>query len=214
MSCVRIKALLLALIILAFPLKAEAKEEEKRIVLTFDDGPHYKYTEQILDILEKYSVKAVFFTIGENASRFPELIERELDSGHEVANHTYSHKHMKDLTRAELTEEITGWEEVMSEHRDELSCFFRPPEGIVTDEEKELIESLGYELTLWSIDTRDWSHPSVDSIVNNVMTNAKDGAVILFHDFISGQSPTPAALEIIIPKLKAQGYRFVTLSEL
>lgn len=214
MSCARIKAAVLALIILVFPLKAGARQEEKRIVLTFDDGPHYKYTEQILDILEKHSVKAVFFTIGENASRFPELIERELESGHEVANHTYSHKHMKALTEDELTEEIVGWEEVMSKHCDERSCFFRPPEGVVTDEEKALIKSLGYELTLWSIDTRDWAHPSVESIVKNVTENAKDGAVILFHDFISGQSPTPQALEIIIPKLKAQGYSFVTLSEL
>ncbi len=189
-------------------------ETAGRIALTFDDGPHYKYTEKILDILKKYDVKATFFTVGTNAERFPELIKRELSEGHEVANHTYFHKHMAKLSDEEFRDEIEGWEDVMAEAHGYRSTLFRPPEGILTDSERQITKELGYDVVLWSIDTRDWAHNRVDRIVDTVVSDVTDGSVILFHDFVSGDSPTPEALEIIIPKLKEMGYEFVTVSEL
>ncbi|MBR4881583.1 MAG: polysaccharide deacetylase family protein [Clostridia bacterium] len=189
-------------------------QEPKRIALTFDDGPHYKYTGEILDILKKYDVRATFFTVGTNVERFPELVQRELSEGHEVANHTYSHKHMAKLTEAQFKDEVKGWEDVIYEGHEYTSDLFRPPEGILTDGEKQVISELGYDVVLWSIDTRDWAHNKVDRIVDAVISDVTDGAVILFHDFVSGDSPTPEALEIIIPKLKDMGYEFVTVSQL
>ena len=184
------------------------------VALTFDAGPHYKYTAQILDILKKHDVKATFFTVGSNAERFPELIQRELSEGHEVANHTYFHKHMAKLSDDEFRDEIEGWEEVMAEGHGYQSSLFRPPEGILTDSEKQITKELGYDVVLWSIDTRDWAHNRVERIVDTVISDVTDGSVILFHDFVSGDSPTPEAIEIIIPKLKEMGYQLVTVSEL
>ena len=220
MSYVTVKRslmILLALVLtfyISSSLYCRAEEEGKRVALTFDDGPHYKYTEKILDILKKYDVKATFFTVGTNVERFPELIGRELGEGHEVANHTYSHKHMAKLSDTEFKDEVEGWEDIMAQAHGYASKLFRPPEGILTDTERQAIADLGYDVVLWSIDTRDWAHNRVDRIVDTVISDVTDGSVILFHDFISGDSPTPEALEIIIPKLKEMGYEFVTVSQL
>lgn len=192
----------------------EETEGKKRIALTFDDGPHYKYTEEILDILSSEGISATFFTVGSNAERFPELIERELLDGHEVANHTYSHKNISKLTNEEIKNEIKSCEEILSEHEGYQPRLFRPVEGYATEESCKLIEELGYDVILWSVDTRDWAHSSVDNIVNNVLNNSVDGSIVLFHDFVSGDTPTPAALRILIPKLKELGFEFVTVSEL
>ena len=96
MSYAALKRSLIILLVLVLALHINSSlyctaTEPKRIALTFDDGPHYKYTEEILDILKKYDVRATFFTVGTNVERFPELVQRELSEGHEVANHTYSH---------------------------------------------------------------------------------------------------------------------------
>lgn len=191
-----------------------AEDGSGRVALTFDDGPHYKYTAEILDILKKYDVRATFFTVGTNVERYPELIQRELSEGHEVANHTYSHKHMAKLSDDEFIDEVQGWENVIYENHGCRSDLFRPPEGILTDGEKQAIAELGYDVVLWSVDTRDWAHNKVERIVDTVISDVTDGSVILFHDFVSGNSPTPEALEIIIPKLKEMGYEFVTVSQL
>ena len=187
---------------------------DKRIALTFDDGPHYKYTEQILDILKKHDVKATFFTVGTNAERYPDIIERQLREGHEVANHTYSHKHMNKLSEAEFKSEIQGWEDAMNGCLEHTSSLFRPPEGILTPTQTKIVKELGYETVLWTVDTRDWAHNRVECIVDTVITEAGDEGIVLFHDFVTGNSPTPEALDIIIPKLKELGYELVTVSEL
>lgn len=194
--------------------ESESCGMQKRIALTFDDGPHYKYTEEILDILDEYEVKATFFTVGENAKHFPELIDREIASGHEVANHTYSHKNISSLNDSQITEEIKKCEEILGEHEGYIPSLFRPVEGYATKEDCRVIEDLGYDVILWSVDTRDWAHNSVNNIVNNVINNSNDGSIVLFHDFVSGQSPTPEALRKLLPELKKQGYSFVTVSEL
>lgn len=221
MSCVRFKAIILLFVLALFPLRTtadlycEADAEEKYIALTFDDGPHYKYTAQILDILKKHDVRATFFTVGTNVERFPELIDRELAEGHEVANHTYSHKHMAELTDKEFLSEVLGWEDSIFPHGEYTDRLFRPPEGILTDSECAVLNELGYDIILWSVDTRDWAHTPVNDIVENVTSHVDNGAIILFHDFVSGKSsPTPEAIEILIPKLKAEGYKFTTVSEL
>ncbi len=225
MNCVRVKIILLSCLLILplctpVPSAAQGKTycradvEEKVVALTFDDGPHYKYTEEILDILKKHDVRATFFTVGENALKFPDLIDRELKEGHEVANHTYSHRHMAKLKEDELVFEILEWENAVYCHNEYTSQLFRPPEGVLTKDEQEIVDRLGYDVILWSIDTRDWEHTSSERIVTSVTKNVTGGSIILFHDFVSGKSPTPAALESLIPKLKEMGYDFVTVSRL
>lgn len=186
--------------------------DEKKIALTFDDGPHPKYTEEILSILEKYDVKATFFAIGENVTYYPEAFEKIQRAGHEIGNHTFSHPHLYQKDCAALTKEIRQAEASLSGSNG--AKLFRPPEGVCSDTVCRVASEMGYTIILWTVDTRDWSHPDPDAIVQGVEKNVKSGDIILFHDYIASPSPTPAALDRLIPSLLAKGYRFVTVSEL
>lgn len=190
------------------------KNSGNKIALTFDDGPHPKYTTEILDILDEYGISATFFVVGTNAGEYPELIEREINSGHEIGNHTYTHADLKTSLRAEIINELSKTQEVIYEAREYRTRLLRPPEGKYSDELKRIAGKFDYRIVLWTVDTRDWAHTPSDEIYENVVTNVKSGDIILFHDFISGESPTPEALRMIIPKLLDDGFSFVTVSEL
>lgn len=186
--------------------------DEKKIALTFDDGPHPKYTEKILQVLDKYGIKATFFAIGENITYYPEAFQKIKEAGHEIGNHTFSHPHLQQKDPTTLEQEIEKAEEMMSFSNE--NKLFRPPEGVCSDTVCRVASQMGYTIILWTVDTRDWSHPAPDAIIQNVKTNVKSGDIILFHDYIAAPSPTPEALDKLIPLLLAKGFRFVTVSEL
>ena len=187
--------------------------QKKRIALTFDDGPHPKYTPEILDILDQYDVKATFFVIGTNAEGYPDIIKREIETGHEIGNHTYTHTRLPSMNDETLKQELSSCEKAI-EAAGYTPYFFRPPEGKYDEEDLETIARFGYSVVLWTVDTEDWSGVSTDHIVNAVRNQIKDGGIILCHDFLTSKCHTPEALRIIIPELLAQGYEFVTVSEL
>ena len=187
---------------------------EKKIALTFDDGPHPAYTREILDILEDYGIRATFFLIGVNAEQYPDLVQAELAAGHEIGNHTYRHSNLQKEAYDAVRCEIQEMEDALGKYTENRPHLFRPPGGLYCDEVCRAAADLDYTVILWSVDTRDWAHTSVEDIVENVMTNVDSGDIILFHDFVSGQSPTPEALRRILPELLSQGYEFVTISEL
>lgn len=185
-----------------------------RIALTFDDGPHPRYTKDILEILAEYGVSATFFVVGENAEYYPELVQAEIDGGHEVGNHTYSHKRPSRQTAAALCADITACSRTLANITNTPVHLFRPPEGVCSDEVKCICSENGLSIVLWSIDTRDWAHTEPSAICANVCANVKDGSIILMHDFIGKNSPTPAALRQMIPMLLGLGYELVTVSQL
>ncbi len=187
---------------------------EKRIALTFDDGPHYKYTAEILDILKEYNIKATFFVVGQLAERYPDIILREISEGHEVASHTWSHAHLTLLSDKSLEDEISATEEFLYELAEYRPTLLRPPEGKYGENLLRVAGKLDYEVILWTVDTRDWAHTPTDKIVETVLNNTESGSIILCHDFIGGESPTPDALRQFIPKLIENGYEFVTVSDL
>ncbi len=188
----------------------------KYVALTFDDGPHPEYTDQILDILEQNGAKATFFIIGKNAEQYPDIVKKEFDAGHEIGNHTYSHPNMTGITIEEAIKEIEKTQDIIFEITGERPKLFRSPGGYYYDELVGAIEGIDCRAVLWSWrqDTRDWKKPSVESIVKTVMSNLQDGDIILFHDYNTKGSPTPEALKILLPALKEKGYSFVTVSEL
>lgn len=188
--------------------------ESKKIALTFDDGPHPRNTPEILKILDKYGVKATFFVIGVNAKNYPEALSKIVESGHEIGNHTYSHKILKSRSKEEINKEIIDTEMEISKKSEYVTTLIRPPCGFYDQELISLANENGYKVVLWSIDTHDWAHASVESIVSTVTNGVQGGDIILFHDYISGENNTPEALQIIIPRLLKQGYEFVTVSEL
>ena len=189
--------------------------EENKIALTFDDGPHPVYTPIILDILKEYGVQATFFVIGENAERYPDLIRRILSEGHEIGNHTYLHKNLKEHTMDCVCHEIVQTEETILRISEQRTKVLRPPGGLYDNQVCDAAESLDYDIILWTLDTLDWKHPASDEIVNNISVNIKSGDIILCHDFIGGApSPTPDAMRKVIPLLMERGYTFVSVSSL
>lgn len=195
---------------------ASNRNAEKCVAITFDDGPHPKYTPEILDILQKYNAKATFFVIGENAKKHPEIIKKEYDQGHEIGNHTFSHPDLRSISAEQFVQEIEKTQAAIEEITGERPKLFRPPGGYLNNNivDELLLHKYNPVLWSWRQDSMDWTCPSVESIVNTVMNNLRDGDIILFHDFISKNSPTPAALEIILKRLTQQGYSFLTVSEL
>ncbi|WP_079527620.1 polysaccharide deacetylase family protein [Solibacillus isronensis] len=192
----------------------DIKTDEKVVALTFDDGPHPKYTSQILDLLEQYEAKGTFFIVGQLAEKSPELVLRMHESGHEIANHTYTHPFTKSVSP--IMEEVNQTSDTIFSITGVKPNLFRPVEGYYTDElVKESVKN-GYKIVMWSWhqDTEDWKDPGVNKIVNTVLNGLGNGNVVLFHDGGGNREQTVQALEKILPELKKQGYRFITISQM
>lgn len=223
-QCVRQSffALCLLLSVFCVPFRVTADDglcrfvpnDKNYIALTFDDGPHPIYTERILDVLAEYGVRATFFQIGENLVYYGATGARVADAGHEIGNHTYTHRNLQKLKDPSIVEEILLCERAIKETTGVMPRLFRPPEGTKETRLCDILERLGYAPIYWSIDTYDWKGKSAEEIANGVIKKVKSGDIILMHDFTSLKSQADKALRIMIPALLKQGYQFVTVSEL
>lgn len=195
----------------------EVKTEQKRMALTFDDGPAELYTEEILELLKLYNAKATFFVVGRKVNDNPALLKRAFDEGHEIGNHTYKHLMLDNRTSLQtLEKEIVETGDAIKQIIGYTPKLYRPPGGLYTDKSIEMTQKLGYTTILWSWhqDTNDWRHPGVSKIANKVIKNAHNGDIVLLHDFNPGTNQTVEALKIILPALINEGYELVTVSEL
>ena len=188
--------------------------KDKKVALTFDDGPHPRFTKQILDILEEYGVTATFFIIGVNAQNYPDALKMIIDSGCEIGNQTYSHVRIDKMSDDEIETEIQKCEDTLYSLTGQRPRLFRPPEGRVPDNLLSVTQRKGYDVILWIIDTLDWSHNPSDNICAAVKNNLSGGDIILMHDYVSGKNTTCDALRRLIPDMLSKGYVFVTVSEL
>ncbi|MBQ9151935.1 MAG: polysaccharide deacetylase family protein [Clostridia bacterium] len=190
------------------------KNDRMEIALSFDDGPHPRLTPLILDILREYDVKATFFMVGENVKYYPNAARAVVEAGHELGNHTFSHRRFSRMSEHEMLDEIASCEEAISSVSETPVHFIRPPEGQMNDVMRRVIGTLDYRIILWDVDTRDWAHTPPDEIARHILDTVQAGDIILMHDFIGYDSPTPEALRLVIPELLSRGYRFVTVGEL
>ncbi|MGL4912778.1 MAG: polysaccharide deacetylase family protein [Romboutsia sp.] len=188
--------------------------DKKTIALTFDDGPHPKETNQVLDVLKKYDVKATFFIAGKHANWYSKPLIRASEEGHEIGNHTFNHPDISNLSKSQLEEEIIKCEEILVRLTGKKPTLFRPPYGSYKkDVLEEIAKKYNYKIVLWTtVDARDWQNPGASKIADTIMNNAKNGDIILLHDYATDD--TVEALEILIPKMIEKGYKFVTVSEL
>ena len=188
--------------------------DKKLIALTFDDGPHPKETNQVLDVLKKYNIKATFFIAGKHANWYPKALVRASKEGHEIGNHTFNHPDISNLTKSQLEEEILKCEDILIKLTGKKPTLFRPPYGSYKQEELALIaKKLKYKIVLWtSVDARDWENPGSKVIVNKIINNVKNGDIILLHDYATNN--TVEALDMLIPKMIEKGFKFVTVSEI
>ena len=195
----------------------ESPKEDKVIAITFDDGPDPEDTPAILDLLKKYNGKATFFVVGKQLKRFPDIAKRQVEEGHELANHTFTHLYFNRSTPIQtIKNEIDQTQDLLYDITGTKTQLFRPPGGFYNDRMVSLCRDKGYLVVLWSWhqDTKDWDRPGVSKIVNKVLNNVRGGDIILMHDHVEGKSQTVAALEQILPELQKRGYRLVTVSEL
>lgn len=190
------------------------ENNQMKIAITFDDGPHPVNTKKILDVLDKYNVKSTFFVIGVNAKNYPSSLREIVERGHEIGNHTYSHSVLKSMSEDRIKKEITDTEDTLNGICNLTPELLRPPCGLYDGSLINVAKKLDYKIVLWTIDTNDWAHNSVDNIVKEILKSVKSGDIILFHDYITGKNNTPEALEIIIPRLQKMGFNIVTVSEL
>lgn len=179
-----------------------------KIALTFDDGPHPKYTEQLLDGLKERNVVATFFVTGENAENYPEIIRREQEEGHLIGNHTYSHIQLTSRNREAFREELVRTNAVLEEITGEKTSFVRPPYG---SWDKSFEKELNMFPVLWNIDPLDWCSHNAECIAARVVEKAGDGDIILMHDYYD--TSVIAALEVV-DALQGEGFQFVTVEEL
>lgn len=186
----------------------ELQVQNKKIAITFDDGPHPVYTEKLLDGLKEREVHATFFVTGENAESYPELILRMQEEGHLVGNHTYSHIQLRKDNRDCFREELVKTNEILKEITGEEVLFIRPPYGAW---DKQLEQELNMFPVLWTIDPLDWCSRNASCITKSVLSKAKENSIILLHDEYA--TTVQAALQIV-DTLKQEGYEFVTVEEL
>ena len=186
----------------------------KYIALTFDDGPHPIYTDQILAVLDEYGIKATFFQIGENLAYYGAAAIRVAEAGHEIGNHTYTHCNVNKIKDSSLAEEILLCERAIRDTTGVIPRVFRPPEGMRGEKLDAILEGCGYTPIYWSVDTYDWKGKDARTIAEGVLKSVRAGDIILMHDFVGRRCQAVGALRIIIPELLKAGYRFVTVSEL
>ena len=188
--------------------------EDKIIALTFDDGPHPKETNQILDVLDKYNVKGTFFVVGTHANWYSEPLVRAAKEGHEIGNHTFSHPDISNLSSDDIKRELKECEDMLIKLTGKKPTLFRPPYGSYSEEKLgEIAKESGYKIILWTtLDAKDWKNPPSSQISDTIISKAQNGDIILLHDY--GTENTVKALDTIIPEMMKKGYKFVTVSEL
>lgn len=189
-----------------------ASTGDKRIAFTFDSGWIAEYTPALLQILKDKNVPATFFHRGKWAESNPHLVRQMVEDGHLIGNHSYTHPYMDRLSAVKVEEEIRKATEVLENLAGYKPWLYRPPYGACSPAVRKELAEQGYtHSVMWTIDTHDWKNPGVQYIINRVVDNAKDGAIVLMH---VGAPQTITALPTMIDKLREMGYTFALLDDL
>ena len=204
-----LRRLLVLILCLGLACPAYGAENEKYVALTFDDGPSGRFTRALLDGLEKRDAKATFLLCGYRLKDYPREAKRIHELGHEIGLHGYSHSCMAKMCAEELERELADTLALLPEGCKPV--FLRPPGGAWGETVRKAAQDAGLALLNWSVDPRDWANHDAQVIGQTVVKKVRDGDVILLHDM--SDSSVEAALRIV-DELKAQGFRFVTVSEL
>ncbi len=183
----------------------------KKIALTFDDGPS-PLTPEYLRVLGEEGVRATFFTVGSYIRRYPGMLALIAKEGHEIGDHSFSHRNLKLLSVDAAEQDILSALNLIEQETHQKVRFFRPPGGNVSPALVKTAEALGMKTVLWSIDPKDWKPGNTSArIVRHVLTHLGPGSIVVMHE---GKPQTLAALPALIQELKKGGWQLVTVSEL
>ena len=187
---------------------ADRNRENMRVALTFDDGPHEFYTEQLLDGLLERHAKATFFVLGEKAEAMPDIIRRMNEEGHLIGNHTYSHLQLTKSNKESFRQELIATNQILYDITGKEVSFVRPP---YCSWDKSFETELNMFPVMWNIDPLDWCSDNVNCITSRILAKVRENSIILMHD--QYDSSVTAALAII-DELQKEGYSFVTVEDL
>ncbi len=194
---------------------------QPNVSITFDDGPDPKHTPLILDVLKEKNVKATFFVVGKHVEKYPEIARRIVAEGHDIGNHTYTHKELAPSTRKVIIKELTKTDEAIKKVTGVKTDLFRPPRGIYSQASRALLVELGYKIVLWSLSSVDWRRTSPEWMLNRIKRYAKNGSIILFHDggaLVRREGGlrmnTVKVLPMAIDYLRSAGFEIVPISKM
>ncbi|OYQ36374.1 polysaccharide deacetylase family protein [Flavobacterium cyanobacteriorum] len=188
--------------------------DDKKVYLTFDDGPTPGVTEWVLDVLQQFDAKATFFCIGSNIDKHPDIFNKVVAAGHTVANHTYNHlngwktsaeTYLEDTFAAEKAIEVQGAGTAFTK-------LFRPPYGKIGKAQAEALRRNGYRIVMWDVLSADFDTAiTPEKCLENVIGNTREGSVIIFHDSVKAFPNLEYALPKALEYLKGKGYRFMAI---
>ena len=182
------------------------------IALTFDDGPHPTHTPKLLNILKSHNVKATFYVTGQNAARYPGLIQRIVAEGHELGNHTWDHSNLTKLSDAQIRSQLNRSNAAINKAVGVKPRTFRPPYGAMTTRQRNWVKSeYGYPIIFWSVDPKDWKDRNSSLVSSRLLSGTKKGSILLLHDI---HATSVAAVPRTVNGLISKGFKFVTVSQL
>lgn len=187
------------------------EKSRREVALTFDDGPHPAFTARLLDLLKREHVKATFFLVGVKVDEAPAMVARIVREGHEVGNHTYHHKNLDKLTAEQAEAEIRQANDAIFRACKVKPVSFRPPGGHHSEIVYRAAAKQAMRTVFWTDDPGDFAKPSPEVIEARTLKDLDNGSDILLHD---GIEPTLQMLPDLIARLRRDGYRFVTISEM
>lgn len=187
------------------------QRDQKLVAISFDAAWGNEDTQQLIDILENYNIKATFFVVGEWVDKYPESVKALADAGHEVMNHSNNHAHMSQLSRNQIIADIETCNNKIEAITGVRPNLFRPPYGEYDDKVISAVRSIDMEPIQWDVDSLDWKEIPANEITKRVTSKVQPGSIVLFHN---AALHTPEALPSIIEALLQDGYTFVPISKI
>ena len=187
------------------------QRDQKMLSISFDAAWGNEDTQQLIDILGKYQIKATFFVVGDWVDKYPESVQALHEAGHEIMNHSNTHAHMSQLSREEIIADVEACNDKIEAVTGVRPTLIRPPYGEYDNNVITAIRSIGMEPIQWDVDSLDWKEIPADEICQRVVSRVGPGSIVLFHN---AAIHTPEALPRIIETLLQEGYTFVPISQL
>jgi len=181
--------------------------DEKKVYLTFDDGPTPEITEWVLEQLKNYNAEATFFCIGDNCRKYPEIFQKVISENHSIGNHTFNHLKGWKTSTEDYIENTQLCQSQFTIHNSPFINLFRPPYGKIKRSQAKKLREIGYKIIMWDIISYDFDHTtSKEKCLENVLKNIESGSIIVFHD----SKKAWQNLEYVLPKtlefLKEKGF--------
>lgn len=182
------------------------------IAMTFDDGPHPENTPRLLDMLRARNIKATFYVIGRSVNMYPQIVRRMAAEGHEIGNHTWTHRNLTALSNTSIRIEMDRTRDVIISACGVTPRTMRPPYGALRDSQRAWIfKEYGYPTIMWSVDPKDWQRPGVSVVASRILDNTRNGSIVLAHDL---HKTTVDAMPETLDGLLRRGFQFVTVSQM